>query len=305
MLVEVAHAGSIAQAARALAFTPSALSQQLSKLEKEVGTQLLDRGASGVTLTPAGAVLVAHGERVLGELRDAWNAVREVAGAGPQRLSLGAFATAAKELVPGALRALQRRHPQAELTLVDIEPPDGYGLVSSGELDLLVTHRYPGLPAVPHPGLERRPLLQDPLNLVLPEGHPLGARALSRQGIALSALAADTWIAGAEGVPNRSLLNRLARDANLELHVAYESADYHVISALVAAGLGVALVPATALGRTPPSGLVVGSLRGLRPAREISVLHRRTPSVLTREFVGLLEEAAGEAAGAQVPRAAP
>lgn len=103
VLMEVAHAASIAEAARNLSFTPSALSQQISKLETELGTRLLERRPTGVTLTPVGAVLVDHAERVIGELRQARAAVDAAMGAQPQRLALGSFATAAQVLVPAAL----------------------------------------------------------------------------------------------------------------------------------------------------------------------------------------------------------
>ncbi len=146
VLVEIAHAGSIAAAAQRMSFTASALSQQVAKLERELGGQLLERHPGGVRLTPAGQALVGHGEVVLGELRAAEHAVRAVLGAAPQTLAIGAFATAAKVLLPDALAAFRRDHPRARLSLLDLEPPAGYGLVTSGDLDLLITHRYPGMP---------------------------------------------------------------------------------------------------------------------------------------------------------------
>src|SRR5690606_3848747 len=168
VLVEVAHAGSIAAAAARLGFTPSAVSQQLAKLEREVGAPLVERGRAGTRLTGPGRVLLEHGERVLGELRAAEQAVRAAAGAGPQRIAVGAFSTAARTLLPRALAALKRERPGIRISLVDIEPPDGYGLVAARELDLLLTHRYPGVSLPPARGLRRRLLLRDPLRLVLP-----------------------------------------------------------------------------------------------------------------------------------------
>ncbi len=302
VLVEVAHAKSIAEAARNLAFTPSALSQQISKLETELGARLLERHPTGVTLTPVGALLVEHGERVIGELREARAAVDAAMGIQPQRLALGSFATAGQVLVPTALAALQRQHPRAELSLVDIEPPGGYGLVTSGDLDALITHRYPGVPSTPHPGLDRRPLLDDPLRLVLPEDHRLAARTASR-GMSLGRLKGETWIAGAPGVPNRTCLDTLARRAGVELHVAYETADYHVILALVGAGLGIALVPASVLADAGRHRVSVHHLSGFAPAREISLVHRRRPSGLVRELTAFLHTAAGEISPPQDRRA--
>jgi molybdate transport repressor ModE-like protein len=292
VLMEVAHAASIAEAARNLSFTPSALSQQISKLETELGTRLLERRPTGVILTPVGAVLVEHAERVIGELRQARAAVESAMGAQPQRLALGSFATAAQVLVPTALAALQRRYPRAELSLVDIEPPEGYGLVTSGDLDVLITHRYPGMAPTPHPGLDRQPLLDDPLRLVLPAGHRL-AEGGARRAISLGRLENETWISGAPGIPNRTCLETLARQAGIEPHVAFASADYHVILALVGAGLGIALVPESMLAGGDRSRVSVHRLRGLTPAREISIVHRRRPTAIVRALAAFLYTAAG------------
>ncbi|MFC9970892.1 LysR family transcriptional regulator [Spirillospora sp. NPDC127200] len=291
VLMEVAHSASIAEAARKLSFTPSALSQQLSKLEAELGARLLERRPTGVTLTPVGAVLVDHAERVIGELRQARAAVETAMGAQPLRLALGSFATAAQVLVPTALAALQRRHPRAELSLVDIEPPDGYGLVTSGDLDVLITHRYPGVAPAPHPGLDRRPLLDDPLRLTLPADHRL-AQGAPRGGLDLDRLGDETWISGAPGIPNRVCLETLAAQAGIEPRVTYESADYHVILALVAAGLGVALVPESMISGADRSRISVHGLRGLAPAREVGIVHRRRPTELVRELTTFLHTAA-------------
>ncbi|TDC19308.1 LysR family transcriptional regulator [Streptomyces sp. 8K308] len=298
--MEVAHAASIAEAARSLSFTPSALSQQISKLETEVGTRLLERRPTGVTLTPVGSILVEHAERVIGELRQARAAVDAAMGAQPQRLALGSFATAAQVLVPTALAALQRRHAGAELSLVDIEPPGGYGLVTAGDLDMLITHRYPGVAPTPHPGLDRQPLLDDPLRLVLPADHRLAGGA-ARRRVSLDRLDDETWISGAPGIPNRICLETLARQAGVEPRVAYESADYQVILALVGAGLGAALVPEAVLAGADRSRVSVHALRGPTPAREISIVHRRRPTALVRELTAFLRTAAGDLGGKAPP----
>lgn len=294
VLMEVAHAGSIAEAARVLSFTPSALSQQISKLEAELGTRLLERRPGGVTPTPVGGVLVEHAERVVGELRQARAALDAALDTQPQRLALGSFATAAQLLLPGALAALQARHPRAELSLVAIEPPEGYGLVTSGDLDVLITHRYPGVAPVPHPGLERQVLLEDPLRLAVPVNHRL-AGGVSR--IDPARLAGETWISGAPGIPSRICLESLACEVDIEPRVAYESADYHVILALVEAGLGIAFVPGSVLAASGSGRIAVRDLKGRSPIREISVVHRRRPPALVGELVTVLHAAAGAVGG--------
>jgi molybdate transport repressor ModE-like protein len=266
VLVEVAHAGSIAAAAARMGFTPSALSQQLTKLERELGASLVERGRTGTRLTAAGRVLLEHGERVVGQLREAEQAVRTVVGEQSQRIAVGAFSTAARTVLPRALAALRAHRPGIRISLLDVEPPEGYGLVTARELDLLLTHRYPGVALPPVRGLHRQLLFRDPLRLVLPPAHPLATAA----AIAPADLRDEDWISGGPGVPNRVGLETL-----VPAHVAYETADYGVTLALVAAGLGISLVPASLLGDQP--AVAVRDLRGHDPAREVYVVHARRP----------------------------
>ncbi|GLU48766.1 LysR family transcriptional regulator [Nocardiopsis ansamitocini] len=290
VLVEVARAGSISLAAERMSFTPPALSQQLTKLEGEVGCVLLERGRGGVALTEAGRVLLAHGERVLGELRAAEDAVRATLAAAPPTLALGAFASAGKALVPGALAAFRRAHPHARLALSDVEPPHGYGLVTSGDLDLLITHRYPGTSLPSAGGLHREALLRDPLLLVLPEQHPA---AHTRPGLA--DLAGEEWISGAPGVYNRVALENAAAAVGVVLDVAYETRDYEVALALIRAGVGVGLVPLTILHADSGAGWSAHRPHDLDLAREIHIVHRRRPRDAVSAMVATLRASAGAA----------
>lgn len=287
VLVEIAHAGSIAAAAERLSFTPPALSQQLTKLEREVGCALVERGRTGTTLTRAGEVLLEHGERVLGELRDAEAAVRAVAGERPDRLALGAFASAGKVLLPEALAEFGHEHPHVRLSLSDIEPPGGHGLVTSGDLDLLVTHRYPGVPLPRAGGLHRERLLVDPLLLVAPVGHPV-----TDTPHALADLTEQEWICGAPGIHNRISLETAAEAAGVRLTVAYETRDYEVALALITAGVGVALIPLSILGAARGEGWVSRPLRGTRLAREIFTVHRPRPPEPVPSMVATLRRTA-------------
>ncbi|MUL40524.1 LysR family transcriptional regulator [Streptomonospora sp. PA3] len=290
VLVEVAHAGSIAAAAERMSFTAPALSQQLAKLERELGCALVERSRTGVRLTRAGRVLLAYGERVVGELRDAESAVRAAAGEPPQRLSLGAFASAGKLLVPGALAAFGQAHPQVRLSLSDVEPPDGYGLVTSGELDLLITHRYPGVQPPAATGLHRERILVDPLLLVLPEGHPAAGTAPR-----LADLADQEWICGAPGISNRVALESAAAAEGVRVPVAYETRDYEVMLALIRAGVGIGLVPRMILDDAPASGWVAAPPAGAPLAREISIVHRRRPPAPVPAMVDMLRRSARRA----------
>jgi DNA-binding transcriptional LysR family regulator len=284
VLTEVAHAGSIAAAAQRLSFTPSAVSQQIGKLERDLGCRLVDRHPRGVTLTPIGQALLSHAESVTGELRSAEQTVQEMLGAQPSCLAVGTFASAGQTVVPRALAVFRRRHPGTALRLLDIEPPDGYGLVTSGDVDVLITHRYPGMPLPDALGLTRQLLSRDPLRLVLPADHP---KVASSQ-VAVAGLAGEEWISSGTGVPNRVCLEQAARSAGFQPHVAYETRDYQVTLALIGAGLGISLVPASVLDGASHHGLAIRGLSGTSPAREIYLVHRKRSARLVTDMIGTI-----------------
>jgi DNA-binding transcriptional LysR family regulator len=286
VLAEVAHAGSIASAAQRLAFTPSAVSQQIGKLERDLGCRLLHRHPRGVTLTPVGQALLSHAETVIGELRTAEQTVQAMLGAQPSQLTVGTFASAGQTLVPQALAQFRRRHPDVALTLLDLEPPDGYGLVSSGDLELLITHRYPGTPLPDSRGLTRQLLMRDPLRLVLPADHP---KAHSPQ-ITIAELDGQEWISGSTGIPNRICLELAARSAGIHPHIAYETRDYQVTLALIEAGLGISLVPASMLGHASRPGIAARQLSGTSLAREIYLVHRKRSAALVTDMITMITQ---------------
>jgi DNA-binding transcriptional LysR family regulator len=286
VLAEVARAGSIASAAQRLAFTPSAVSQQIGKLERDLGCQLLHRHPRGVTLTPAGQALVSHAEAVTGELRAAEQTVQAMLGTQPRRLAVGTFASAGQSLVPGALARFRRQHPDVALSLLDLEPPDGYGLVISGDLDLLITHRYPGMPLPGPRGLHRQLLLHDPLRIVLPANHP---KACSAQ-LTIADLTDEEWISGDVGEPNRVSLELAARSAGGLPHIAYETRDYQVTLALIEAGLGISLVPASVLGHASRPGIAFRPVEGMPLARAIYLVHRKRPTALVTDIKTMITD---------------
>src|SRR6266545_6196532 len=135
---EVATRGSFSEAATALSFTQPAVSQQIARLESQLGTRLLARDARGVTLTPAGEVLLRHAEAVLAQLREAEAEVQAVAGVERPRLRVGAFASAAASIMPPALAELRTAHPAAEVAMRVVEMPESLDALRTGELDLSV-----------------------------------------------------------------------------------------------------------------------------------------------------------------------
>lgn len=284
LLVAVADTGSIAQAARSAGCSAAAASEQLAALEQETGAQLLERRSRSVRLTAAGELLVEHGRRILADLETAAQAVAAAGSGERARLRVGAFATAARRLVVPALATLRRRHPGLRLTFTEIEPEEAVPAVRSGELDVAVTHQYAGFPEPGLGELTQLPLYAEPLVLVVPAGLAPGAET----GVRLGAYADAEWIAGRADHGFQAVTETAGRLAGFEPRVSCRADSYHVVLDLVAAGLGVALVPRTAVA--PRSGLALLEVVAPRNlARNVHVTTRaadRSPAVgeLSREL---------------------
>jgi molybdate transport repressor ModE-like protein len=238
VLRAVAREGSLSAAARALDYTQPAVSHHVARLEAEVGTALLVRTGRGVRLTEAGQALVEHTDAVLTRLASAEDEIAAIAGLRAGRVRLAAFPSASATLVPIAARMLQDAHDGVTISLVEAEPPEALALLTAGEVDVAVAFGYPESDLTSTHELEVVPLLDDDLFVVLP-----AERGAPR--IKLSDLADETWIAGCERC--RAHLLHLAAQAGFQPHIAYATDDYVTVQGLVAAGLGVALLPSLAL----------------------------------------------------------
>ena len=243
VLRELAARGTIAATAEALSFTPPAISQQLAMLEREVGVALLERDGRSVKLTDAARTLVAHTETVLAQLEVAEADLAGLAGAVAGRLRVAAFQTAAKTFVAETVGALRRDHPALELAVDDLEPADSLAALRLGELDVAVVHEYPFAPRTRHPGFAFTALAEDPLHVAVRAGDPLAERTAIR----LADLAGATWIAGHEGTACHDIVVRAGRAAGFEPAIAGRTNDFTLVYELVAAGLGVSLIPALAV----------------------------------------------------------
>jgi molybdate transport repressor ModE-like protein len=256
VLRAIASSGSVKAAADGLRVTTSAVSQQMAKLEQEVGQRLLERSGRGVRLTDAGERLVRHAERILSavEAAEAELAERRGAIAGP--LSITAFATAARGLVPPALRALARLHPALEIELTELEPGEAVPLVSQGHVDLALSQDWFNVPLAVPDGLVRSPLLDDIADVALPADHPLAGREV----IELGEVAREPWISWPRGWICHDWLLHTLRSQGLEPRIAHKAGEHHTQLALVAAGLGIAASPR--LGRHPiPAGVCIAAVR--------------------------------------------
>src|ERR671931_605906 len=206
VLREVAARGSFSAAAAALAFTQSAVSQQVAALERETGTRLVERGVRPVRLTDAGRALVAHTEAVLARLEEAQQELGEIAALRRGRLRLASFPTAIATLVPRAIALFSQRHPDVELTVLDDHRQGLLPRLARWELDLALIYDHEALPE-PAMKLERTHLLDDPFDLIVPDRHRLARRS----AVALEELAKETWIGGtSDGAYARIVLHRMA-----------------------------------------------------------------------------------------------
>jgi DNA-binding transcriptional LysR family regulator len=269
VLRAVAVRGSIAAAAELLDYTPSAVSQQLFTLEREIGIALLERGPRSVTLTDAGRALVEHAEVILRRLEIAETEVLAIAGLEGGRLRMATFRSVGETLVADAIQTFSSRHPLVDLTLTEGEPEEYLSRVSHSELDLGLTFEYDTVPTSPVRGLDRALLFREPMDVAVPLDHPVAGG----DGVDLRALADEAWIASTPTSAVHAFTYNVCRTAGFEPRVAFETNDYHVAQALVASGAGVTFLPRVSLHNLNP-GVVALPVLGEPPMRADHAVNR-------------------------------
>jgi len=277
VLREVARQGSITGAADALNYTPSAVSQQLRVLETEAGVALLERTPCSVALTAAGEVLVRHADAIVARLNAAEEQIRSTHGLGGGRLRIAAFRSVAESMLAEAVVYFRRRYPDVELVLREGECEEFLAGIRANDLDLALDYEYDHMGPIRVDGVERTPLMHDPMVIALPAGHRLaGAAALD-----LAGLAGERWIVSTRHNATHRFTALACAAAGFAPQVVLETDDYHVAQSLVASGLGVTFVPGL-IARVPHPGVVI---RGTDPplGRRIHAVHRpggdRAPAV--------------------------
>src|SRR5215210_7435358 len=261
VLREVAVHGSFSAAAAALNFTQSAISQHVAALERESGTRLVERGSRGVRLTEAGRALVTHAEAIISHIEGAEEELAAIAGLRGGRLRLACFQSAGATLVPRAVAAFHERHPAVELGMVEAEPDEAGAGLKSGDLDLV--YDFEAIPGMLDPELEKAHLIDDPYDAILPSGHDLADRPQLRLGD----LAQQPWIASTSTCGCRQITERACQDAGFEPRIAFEADETLAAQALVAAGVGVTMLPRLALTTLHPA--VVARKLSKPPVRRI------------------------------------
>jgi molybdate transport repressor ModE-like protein len=263
VLREVAAHGSFSAAAEALSFTQSAVSQHVAALEREAGTQLVERGRRGVRLTDAGRVLVEHADAILARIESAEEDLAALAGLRGGRLRLISFQSGGSTLAPRAVAAFRERHPQVELSMLEAEPEEACERLRSGAVDLALVYDHESTPGLLSPSLELTHLLDDRYDAILPAGHALAGR----RRLSLADLAGEQWVASTSMCGCRRITETVCREAGFEPRVAFEADETLAAQALVAAGVGVTLLPQLALTTVHP-GVVARRLTNA-PVRRI------------------------------------
>lgn len=268
LLAAVLDTGSMTAAAEELNYTPSAVSQQLRRLEAEVGQPLLHRRARGVAPTEAGAVLADHARRILRQVAAAEADLAEIAGLRRGTLELGTFPTVASSLLPPAVTRFRSAYPAVRLSVRSARSEELIRLLEDGTVGMSLLWDYEWN-RVDRAGFTLTHLLDDPTALLVATDHPLARR----RTVDLAELAGEEWIVRAHDDPVAEVLERSCRAAGFTPRIAFRANDHQEAQAMVGVGLGVSLVPRTAVGTTHPAVRVVGLGRSA-PSRRILLAHR-------------------------------
>lgn len=242
LLGEVQRAGSLAGAARTLGVSPPAVSQQVARVESELGAAVVNRGSRGASLTELGAALAAHGQAITEQVEAAEETSGRLLGRHARRLRVGAVASTVQPILADALASIRLRYADSELSVVEVGSDTGVELVADGSLDLALVAGYGTAPF--HEGLAISEVSVDELLLVVPDDHALVPAA--QETVDLRQLENDAWVSGAPGRRHRVQLDVLAAGFGFVPRVTFETESFDVAQALVSAGVAVAIVPATA-----------------------------------------------------------
>ena len=301
---EVARHGSFTAAATALQVSQPAISQHIARLEQELGCVLLERPRRRVRPTPAGDVFLRYVETLLTGLAETRRELAALARSDSGPLRVAVFPSAVATFVPAAIGALRERFPKVSVLMTEADPPQALPRLLAGDVDLAICYDYPSVAGPPDPRLRITALGVDRMAVALPEG----VGAAGRGSVPLAELAAEQWI-----VPGpclcRTAVNEACRRAGFSPSVAAETNDYQAMIGLVAAGVGIALVPRLIGGFAAGRPVRLVPLSGTRLARRVDVVDRaggaRTPAmeclqaILAAELDKVLAAAATPAAGTQ------
>ncbi|GJF33112.1 LysR family transcriptional regulator [Kitasatospora sp. NE20-6] len=270
VLVAVAREGSITAAAEVLHYAQPSVSHQLAKLEAEAGVPLLQRMGRGIRLTEAGRLLVDRAESILAQVESVHAELDELAGLRAGRVRLAAFPSAMATLVPLAAARISAQHPGIQLTFVEAEPPDALSALRNNDVDVALIFEHGDPPQRDRRDTTMTPLLDEPLYMVTPAD-----RSWDGPLAELATYAETRWIAGCERC--RENLVAACGRAGFSPVVEFETDDYVAVQALVAAGLGVSLLPGLTLLANRHPGVRLERISGMR-RRVVAAVYGKPPA---------------------------
>lgn len=259
--------GTVTAAAEALHLTPSAVSHQLRQLAREVGTDLVEPHGRTVRLTSAARLLVGHADALHARWEQARADLDTQGDDGAGHLSISAFPSAVSGFLAPAVALLRRTYPGLTAQITELETsPEGYAAVLTGQVDLAIVAPTSETPPVTSPRFDQQPLFEQPFDLVVPVGH----RLTERRTVELADAASEPWVLSAPGsCDSNDIIMAACAAAGFRPDVVHEAREWGSIAALVAAGLGVSLIPRFG-GRPMPRGAVRVRLRGNpKPVRHL------------------------------------
>jgi DNA-binding transcriptional LysR family regulator len=265
-LREIAAHGSFSAAARRLSYSQSAISQQVAQLEREVGTLLIERRGRRIRLTPAGQALADRAGPILRDLREAEAELEAITGLRRGTLRLTAFASAAATVVPPAVARFRAGHPGVTIAMTIADSGAALLQVANGEADIAIINKSDTFAADRSVAISG--LLDDPMRVALPLGH----RLAERRNLRLADLSREPWLlATSSSCADWEVFATACRRAGFEPRIAFRHDDYLALQGLVAAGLGVALLPdlATASVR---DDIVLRLLEPRGPVRHVTAV---------------------------------
>jgi DNA-binding transcriptional LysR family regulator len=271
-LRELALRKTMAAVAEALHISPSAVSQQISQLEDEVGIQLIERHGRGVKLTPAGEKLVGHAEAIIGVLQSAKTDLAELKREVTGDLHLAAFPSVAALLGPPSMKSLERAYPGLRVTLEELEPDEALAALRSWQCDVALVDDLTILNREQEENVEIRYIAEDKLYALLPAMHPL-TRKLEVQ---IEDLRSDRWALDTASSVYTEVIVKKCRDAGFEPQINGVCGSFETVLALIEAGCSVSILPGMRMQHALKHGQRV-AFRKLVPEvrRKIFVAFRR------------------------------
>jgi LysR family transcriptional regulator, hydrogen peroxide-inducible genes activator len=287
----VARTGNFSRAARECRVAQPSLSQQILKLEEEVGERLFDRTQRRAFLTPAGSLFLPHALSILEAAERGRQEIREMCGQVRGKILLGALPTIAPYFLPDIIRSFREKHPGVELIIHEETTQQLLRNLEEKELDLALISDAP-----PNPRIEIQQLFTEELLLCLPTSHPL----VRQEKVFADDLQQEKFIFMQDGHCLGTQAQQFCESKGFQPEISCRSAQIGTVLAMVKAGLGISLIPEMALPSAPKEGIVYRSLDGIPPRRALALAlsGQRKSGLCVIEFTKFVRATAPESANA-------